>query len=69
MKKKTRIVKKSFSSGRNIFTEEKELKAYCSPHYHDFYEIDIVLEGDGISECNGEVFPIKKGMITLLWLQ
>ena len=66
MEKKTRIVKNSFSSGKNILTEEKELKSYCSPHYHDFYEIDIVLDGEGISECNGEEFPIKKGMITFV---
>lgn len=66
MKKTTRIVKNNFSSGKNIFTEEKELKCNCSSHYHNFYEIDIVLDGSGVSICNGEEYPVRKGMITFL---
>ena len=66
MHTKTRIVKKDFSPGKNIVTEEKQLNVICTSHYHNFYEIDIVLDGEGESICNGNRFEIKKGMISVL---
>ena len=66
MQKGSRLVKSKFSDGKNIVTEEKELSYFCTAHYHDFYEIDVILDGKGDSVCNGESFPIKRGMVTFM---
>ena len=66
MQKGSRLVKSEFPDGKNIVTEEKELSHFCTAHYHDFYEIDVILDGNGESVCNGESFPIKRGMVTFM---
>lgn len=66
MKQKNRMVKNSFSDSKSIATKENYLKNRCTSHFHDFYEIDVVLEGEGTSICNGETFTISRGMVTFL---
>lgn len=66
MKRKTRMIKSSFSDGKSIATKENYLKSRCTSHFHSFYEIDIVLEGKGTSICNGEAYTISRGMVTFL---
>ncbi|MBR5527621.1 MAG: helix-turn-helix domain-containing protein [Clostridia bacterium] len=63
MDSKSRLVKNTLSVG-SIFAERKILSGCCSLHYHDFYEMDVVLCGSGSTVCNGEKFEIKRGMIT-----
>ena len=66
MYSKTRMIKNSFPDGKTIMTKENHLKNICTSHFHNFYEIDIVLDGEGTSICNGESFDIKRGMVTFL---
>lgn len=35
---------------------------YFRPHYHDYYEIFILLEGEALHLVNGEKIPLEKGV-------
>ena len=35
-------------------------------HWHAFYEIEIVLQGEGINRINGRAYPLKRGIISFL---
>lgn len=62
----TRMVRHDFKDGHTCSREYKEGIGNISMHWHDCYEIDIVLGGSGETICNGKSFPIKKGLISLL---
>lgn len=62
----TRMVKHNFKEGNACSIEYKYGIKNISMHWHDCYEIDIVLEGSGESICNGKTFPVKRGFISLL---
>ena len=62
----TRMVKHYFQDGNACSREYKKGIKDISMHWHDCYEIDIVLAGSGETICNGKSFPIKRGLISLL---
>ena len=62
----TRMVKHNFKEGNACSIEYKHGIKNSSMHWHDCYEIDIVLEGSGESICNGKTFSVKRGFISLL---
>ena len=62
----TRIVNHFFLDGNACSREYKKEIKDISMHWHDCYEIDIVLAGSGETICNGKTFPIKKGLVSLL---
>ena len=35
-------------------------------HWHAYYEIEIVLQGEGINHINGRAYPLKRGIISFL---
>jgi len=35
-------------------------------HWHEFYEIEIVMQGDGINQINGREYPMRRGIISFL---
>ena len=35
-------------------------------HWHDFFEIEVIVEGDGIQILNGKQYPIKRGQVSFL---
>ncbi len=35
-------------------------------HYHEYYEIEFVINGDGVNEINGEKVPFKSGTAFLI---
>ena len=48
----------------NIYTNLKAPQKYIiPPHWHDFYELEIVLAGEGIASVNGKVYPMSKGSL------
>lgn len=63
MSTKSRLVKSSLGSC-GIFAEEKYLYNDCTVHYHDFYEFDIITDGNGYTVFNGKQFEIKPGTVT-----
>lgn len=41
--------------------------AICYPlHAHDFFEVEIVLSGEGMQRINGKEYCLKKGSVTVL---
>lgn len=59
-------------SGNSYFREKEHLdikKQTCTDfpmHWHDFFELEIVLEGRGIQILNGETYEIGPGSVYLL---
>lgn len=62
----TRMVKGNFIDGNKLSKEHKKGLGNISMHWHDFYEIDIVLTGSGKTVCNGKTFPVKRGLVSIL---
>lgn len=47
----------------NLSTSRKWFHGNCSAHWHEFYEIEYVIEGNGTYEINGHTFLMEKGML------
>ena len=37
-----------------------------SAHWHDYYEVELCLAGDGVTEINNAVYPMRKGTLSFL---
>lgn len=46
-----------------IKATKKTFNGKCVPHFHDFYEIEYVIDGSGTYVVDGKTYPIKKGML------
>ena len=46
----------------NIAVKEKIISSYPT-HWHEFYEIELILSGDGSYVIDGRAHPIKKNML------
>lgn len=51
------------SMKENICVEEKHLSHSQILHWHDFYELEYFLEGNGVYCINGEIYEIQPGML------
>lgn len=45
---------------------KKELNGYTPLHWHEFYELEYVIEGTGSYEIDGVNYPISEGMFFLM---
>ena len=58
----------SFTKQQKIMTGDiaarrKTVRCNYKTHWHEFYEIEIVMSGDGTYTVDGIDYPIKKGML------
>ena len=49
-----------------VKTVRKTLRADTGNHFHDFFEIELILGGEGFHSANGKVYPIRRGSIFLM---
>ena len=66
MIEKVRVIHKKFNENKSIIYEKKELDFPVSLHFHDFYELELFLSGEGETCLNGNTFELKKGAVMLL---
>lgn len=52
-----------FSDGRPIYPVSKILDAPTILHTHDFYELELITEGEGEYYHNGTTFPLERGLL------
>lgn len=62
------IYKKSefIGKGNNLSVVERDFEGGGEIHLHDYYELEMVLEGDGEQNLNGTTYPLKKGTVYLI---
>lgn len=61
------VFSKSWSDiGQNISITRKVLKKSVRMHMHDYFEIEIIVGGQGEQTLNGDVYPLKKGTVYFL---
>lgn len=60
MKTKQRFLKREFTPTNTVYVTYKSEKKVCKMHFHNFYEIDIITEGEGTSNLNGKDIKFKK---------
>ena len=46
--------------------EKKKIKKFFPLHWHEFFELDIVLGGKGYQNLNGTKYPLQKGVMHIL---
>lgn len=46
-----------------IFASKKHITGKYRPHFHDFYEIEYVIQGGGVCTVNGTEYPCTDGML------
>lgn len=66
MKKRVRVIKSDFSGIQKLVCRKKFLRASSTLHFHEFYELELILDGDGITVINGREYAVKRGMAVLL---
>lgn len=54
------------SAEKDIFLSKKVLTSPVPMHLHDYYELEIVLAGEGEQNLNGTVYPITAGCVYFL---
>ena len=47
----------------SISASRKWIDGNCNAHWHEFYEIEYVISGNGTYTINGQPFPMKSGML------
>lgn len=52
-----------YFANKSIKAEEKKLKTYQPLHWHDFYEIEYIIDGEGEYIINGNSNQIKSGAL------
>ena len=60
------MVSKDFKNGQNFSKEYKSGLSNVSLHWHNCYEFDIVLSGEGKTICNGQSFSLERGLVSFL---
>lgn len=50
-------------ANKSIKAEEKVLTVYQPLHWHDFYELEYIIDGDGEYVINGSLQKIRPGML------
>ena len=50
---------------RTFFARENRIKDSYPLHFHDYYELEIILEGAGIMTLNGKEIPFSKNTVSL----
>lgn len=66
MKTNVRLIKKKQDYKQEIFFERKNLNTSSTVHWHDFYEIDIILSGTGTTMINGKDHLLSEGTVSFL---
>ena len=51
---------------RSIEVSEKEISGWASEHWHEFYELEVILDGDGVYNIDGVNYPIRRGSMFLM---
>lgn len=47
----------------SISASRKWIGGNCSAHWHEFYEMEYIISGNGTYTINGQPFPMKSGML------
>ena len=55
------LVKKTFEINDTLYIRRRVLQAASRLHWHDFYEIEIIVSGAGSCEINGNKYELKSG--------
>lgn len=58
-----RLTNSMIGGNSRISAEEREIPHAVGTHWHEFYELELILEGTGDYLINGVRHEIKKGMI------
>jgi AraC-like DNA-binding protein len=53
------------SNGQDFWGSEREI-THFSTHWHDFCEVELILEGEGTEFINGIPYEAKKGCLTII---
>lgn len=58
---------KSMAQNRNrFFSEHLRAAAPSKPHYHNCYELELVLSGRAVQHLDGEPYSLARGSVTLI---
>lgn len=66
MKKRARLAKSRLTSQDEISFERKMLNQSNSVHWHDFYELDIIVAGQGMTFINGQEHTFREGSVVFM---
>jgi YesN/AraC family two-component response regulator len=68
MRKEIRRLKSDFPAGTDFFVERREAKAgkHFLPHWHDYIELELILEGRGEHIYNCKHYALKRGSAYLM---
>ena len=58
-----KLTKEAEIGNGSISASKKHLNSDCATHWHEFYEIEYVLNGSGECQINNSCFEIKNGML------
>ncbi|MBR6503078.1 MAG: helix-turn-helix transcriptional regulator [Clostridia bacterium] len=58
-----KLTKESEIGNGNISASKKQLIGDCASHWHEFYEIEYVIDGGGECLINNRTFEMKSGML------
>jgi YesN/AraC family two-component response regulator len=68
MSRTIKRIQSNFHQGENYYVSRIEVCAGHSvpPHWHDYFEFEIILDGDGEQIYNGTRYALKRGTVSLM---
>ena len=66
MKRAQLFARKQYLTGKSVIVEKRQLDVSYAPHFHDFFEIEYIVKGEGKHILNGEELEINTGDIYFL---
>lgn len=58
-----RMARQAHVGADGISIAKKEIKGCFDTHWHEFYELEFILDGSGVYVIDGREYEIKKGML------
>lgn len=60
------LTNKNFPTNLHIKADFRQVKRPCELHWHEFFEIEIVLSGSAVGSINGKEYIFKRGSVSVL---
>lgn len=60
------VSRKAKEGSGHISIEKRDFKGEVPLHWHNFYELELILDGHGIQTLNGEEYTVERGTAYLL---
>lgn len=61
-----RYTTQQFIQNGDVSVSQKQLSGHYKTHWHEYYEAELILDGSGSYEIDGQSYPLRRGALFLM---